>query len=484
MFALEVEYLTGRAAAAAPEDRDAAEWPPHPGRLFLALVAAHAEHDPTDAAERAALLWLERQEPPALGLPDYEGRRSVPTVFVPVNDNTGPDSIPRGGFSAQVVADRIRVLPERRSKQPRSFPAVAPDPPRVVFVWERADTAGAAAHRPALERLAVRVPYLGHSSSLVRVAPCEPPAELVLRPADDGETVLRVPTPGRLDELLATHAAGRRPTAGFFAGYARAAAPEPDWPATKAFGRLFVFRLRGGPTPPLEAAPYLTGAVRDALMKHCPDQPPPEVISGHDAAGRPSRRDHLAVLPLPFVDHRHADGSVKGFAVALPAEITPADRVTVLRTLGNVEQQKITLGRQGAWTVERDSAVPDLRTLRPEPYLGPAETWATVTPLVFDRFPKRTGGRTARDLVVTACARAGLPEPAEVGIGPIAWLRGVPPSRVFVPRPGKAGQPPRPFWHVALSFDRPVRGPLILGAGRYYGMGLFRSLRGRPAGGA
>ncbi len=39
MLALEVEYLTGRSVASMPNDRDQAEWPPHPGRLFMALVA-------------------------------------------------------------------------------------------------------------------------------------------------------------------------------------------------------------------------------------------------------------------------------------------------------------------------------------------------------------------------------------------------------------------------------------------------------------
>lgn len=31
----------------------------------------------------------------------------------------------------------------------------------------------------------------------------------------------------------------------------------------------------------------------------------------------------------------------------------------------------------------------------------------------------------------------------------------------------------RPFRHVALDFDRTVAGPLLLGAGRYLGVGLL-----------
>src|SRR3954447_3622880 len=110
MFALEIEYLTGRAVASGRDDRDAAEWPPHPGRLFMALVAAFAEHDSTDAAERAALRWLECQPPPALWATDA-GRREVHTVFVPVNDNVGPDVIPRTGFTPGLMTEKIKVLP-------------------------------------------------------------------------------------------------------------------------------------------------------------------------------------------------------------------------------------------------------------------------------------------------------------------------------------------------------------------------------------
>ena len=39
MFAIRVECLTGRYVATAYDDRSRAEWPPHPARLFSALVA-------------------------------------------------------------------------------------------------------------------------------------------------------------------------------------------------------------------------------------------------------------------------------------------------------------------------------------------------------------------------------------------------------------------------------------------------------------
>ena len=57
--AITVELLTGRYDAADVQDRERAEWPPHPARLFCALVAAARSEE-----ERSALRWLEDQPAP------------------------------------------------------------------------------------------------------------------------------------------------------------------------------------------------------------------------------------------------------------------------------------------------------------------------------------------------------------------------------------------------------------------------------------
>ncbi|MGL4300752.1 MAG: type I-G CRISPR-associated protein Csb2, partial [Candidatus Neomicrothrix subdominans] len=88
MFAIRVDLLTDRYYATAFNDRQQGEWPPHPGRLFSAMVATWADGDPPLDAERQALLWLEGQAPPALRCdgPDDVARREVATHFVPIND--------------------------------------------------------------------------------------------------------------------------------------------------------------------------------------------------------------------------------------------------------------------------------------------------------------------------------------------------------------------------------------------------------------
>ena len=57
MLAIEVAFLTGRYVATAYNTRTETEWPPHPARLFSALVATHFSADPhltpDHAGERA-----------------------------------------------------------------------------------------------------------------------------------------------------------------------------------------------------------------------------------------------------------------------------------------------------------------------------------------------------------------------------------------------------------------------------------------------
>ena len=61
------EYLTGYCVATDPASRQRAEWPPHPGRVFMALAAAWFETG-EDADEGNALRWLENLGDPEMAL--------------------------------------------------------------------------------------------------------------------------------------------------------------------------------------------------------------------------------------------------------------------------------------------------------------------------------------------------------------------------------------------------------------------------------
>ena len=79
-FGIEINFLTERFTATFHNDRRQSEWPPHPARLFSALVAAWADADEPDRSERGALEWLEAQSPPAIaasGAVPRKGRRAL-----------------------------------------------------------------------------------------------------------------------------------------------------------------------------------------------------------------------------------------------------------------------------------------------------------------------------------------------------------------------------------------------------------------------
>ena len=69
-------------------------------------------------------------------------------------------------------------------------------------------------------------------------------------------------------------------------------------------------------------------------------------------------------------------------------------------------------------------------------------------------------------------------------IGETSWHRGAPRSRPGpngMPwLPGKEGAAQRQQVHVLIQFPCEVRGPLLLGAGRFRGYGLCKPLGHRP----
>src|SRR5262245_11058712 len=165
MLAFCIEYLSGHAYAADYWDRDRAEWPPHPARFFSALMAACYAADLQEPGLHA-LRWLEQQGPPAIAASEaHERQRTL--VYVLIND-------PPTGTS----------LPEVRPKQPRSFPCVIPEDPRVYLIW--AEAMPEAATRPLLARMAAQVTALGSARSLVSVTLCETPPPPTWVPATRG----------------------------------------------------------------------------------------------------------------------------------------------------------------------------------------------------------------------------------------------------------------------------------------------------------
>lgn len=568
MFGLEITFLTGRYVATAYNDRSGAEWPPHPARLYSALVAAHfGELDP-DPDGREALLWLERQGAPEIVAPDASAR-DVVTVFVPVNDTsvlgsldneqagllearTELDQARSKGAKAQQAAekklakaeaklrdasakamavvapgkeataaiqDAASLLPERRKRQPRTFPSASPREttaiPKVTFFWP--ETTAPDAVLQNLDTLASRVCRIGHSSSLVAMRVLtqteEPrngrrwsPLEKSSPSKEQDEEILRVVLPGQLEALTATFGrdpdrAGRVMPAAFQRYGALGEPPRPNLPTSLFGDDWVVFRRVDGPRLPSYRGVDVARTLRRALMASF-GEGAPEIISGHHPSGSATDNPHLAYWPLPFVAHDRAEGSILGVALVFPRSTAPSEREAVLRALEAWKQARMQAGDVGAdgsvrlplfmgpagtLSLVQVEDLPVQINLRSDSWSGASRLWMTATPVALDRNPgelrssdpdkEARAFAEAEDTIATACERVGLPRPDSVTATMAAPLAGGDKVRAFPPF--KAGKPAvqRVLVHATLKFKTPVRGPIALGSGRFFGLGLLRPVR-------
>jgi CRISPR-associated protein Csb2 len=451
MLAIEVELLLGRYSAADHRDRDRPEWPPHPGRLFSALVAAAGRAGLGESA-RAALLWLEAQPPPQVCATEAAPQAAV-TAFVPINDP---------------VAD---FLPDRAEKQPRAFPSVVPERPTVHFVWPEAQPDPTLLG--LLQQINEAITYLGSSRSPVRVRLCESPPEPTWVPEEGGQLVLRVPVRGRLQQLDWAFDNGLRLPPGAFQNYGPADRRAEAPPAESDFGEMIVYRLSGPVRMEAETTLKLTDALRAAVLSLAGEGggPVPGLLSGH------GNHPHAAYVALPFVSEkqRHADGHILGLAVVLPRKLDPSTRRQALRPLAALKH--LDMPGAGHFDLERVTATTGSVqfNLRPTTWSQTSAVWATATPVQLDRFPKKS--YPTERVVADGCRFVGLPAPTDVRVSHISRLYGAGPSGGFV-RMRRNGDAPRLSKHLTLTFDCPVQGPVLIGAGRYFGLGLLRPLLG------
>lgn len=471
-----IELLSGSYDAGDQADRERAEWPPHPARLFCALVAAARTE-----SDRAALRWLECQPPPVVVAAAMAGesRRSAYVVINAVSGTGGSQSHPGRTNGLRV---RSRALPSS---------------PRVAMVWDDGPDADVLA---VLDGMARRTPYLGRSTgiSLVSAAVADGPSMdsagdgVVFEPCDllDGEVSVRVPYPGYLEQLDAQFA-DDRPSweVSRYRGYRRrdTAGAEPRVSGLEPFRSMYsdvvVFPFRGLKPQGRLTVP-MTSALRSAVLK-ASGSDGPAALHGHGADGRP----HVAFLALPDVSEEHGNGHLLGLAVAVP-ELPEAERAAVLRAVlglrrrgeSGEDEVTLTVPRIGKVTLSHQPGVAraSAATTRPpgpwgatkERWLFESRRWVSATPVVLDRFPKRAA--QVENEILAGLRRVGLPEPVDLQVSTKPLVSGaadLQPSDL--PRRARG----RLFRHVAVDFGRPVTGPVLVGAGRYLGVGLLAPLR-------
>lgn len=483
MFALGIELLMRRAIITSWNKREDPEWPPHPDRVFMALVASFGENG-EDADQLAALQWLETLGPPAIHVSLNVSTRAPFTSYVSVNDSSAP-------IGSKKPYSAMGSLAIGRNRQPRQFPAVVPEAEQFFLIW---DVDVPASHRPHLERLCDCMTYVGHSATPVRAWVEDSPPEANLVPNDVNAThQLRIASVGRTGYLQNRYTAGLRPQPSLWQGYSKPneqhAKPIFEGEFAPFDPALFVLRHVGGRKFALESCGLVADAIRRELMsrhKARHGEPIPEWLSGHQADGKQSTQSRPAYIPLGFVDHEHADGHLMGIGVVFPREFEHADEffkllMTETKTGDELPMLELTIqnphgGEQpiGDLQLELDERSDSRRplTLQSLTWTRPARTWKTVTPIMLPQFPRRSLG--ADDVIVKACLDAGYPEPVSIRTGFAPFLRGVPHSRSFHVKPRTGGRPPRPLIHAEIDFPVAVRGPVLIGAGRYAGYGACR----------
>ena len=560
MLVLRIDLLSGRYAATAYNDREQVEWPPHPARLFSALVATWAEGQPGTAngdAELAALRWLEEQPPPAILASSIAsaGTRKATVVFVPVNDvgvirmpdRTKLEAAEHAAAEVEAPAERAKAakqvaklrdklvadtakeiavpakfgkhdataaeqaLIERRIRQPRTFPCAFPEQPAFAFEWT--DALPSAAIVQALSRLAQRLVRLGHSSSMVHArvmtgaAGNDSVAKVTRFVPDerDGELMLRWVNPGQVERLIRAHAQHQqvepRVLPARFVRYREGEGRRPvRAPASTFDGELIVFARESGPRLPITSAAGLSRQLRRALMSVA-DEPIAEILSGHRPDGAPSETAHLAIVPLPAVTGPYPDGALLGIALVLPRDVSPEARRAVMKAVGRLERPRastddlvvaLELGNAAPLVMKRIIWGEDpRRTLRPGSWTRESKRWASATPVALDRNPgdlhdadpraRARAFETARTLIVAAVQRIGLPPPLEVDVVRSCVLPGTAKPRSYPRFPSAPHKEQRVLVHVRLGFATAVRGPLLVGAGRYQGLGLCVPLDRGPS---
>lgn len=498
---LEIEYLSGVSFAAIGPDSETPDWPPQPDRIFSALVASWAARGEREE-ERRALEWLEMLSVPRLLASDAVARTSV-VAFVPPND-------PRSDKQKNAKG----VLPALRSRQPRRFPAARPHDSVVRLYWSAAEPDEAMLS--ALQALAHDTAYIGHSASLTR---CRFLLDGGALDRSAAKRPQRGVYQGRLEELRQAYirfekSADKkdRPQKGAHIP------PEPEAKVARSnlFGagsRWMILGHVSGDMPDVRACPLVAKTLRDTLLSGYRQiglgDKIPEVLSGHTADGAPTRAPHLAIVPLSFVGRPYADGHVMGFAfvpptgaklLALPGmEDSTEAKVfhQALRKLTRIDESGRRIlevkspegtphDRAFSIDLSLTSEPPaDKRSLDPALYTRPACIFATVMPIVLDRHLKEKGAAREEEAaaqIAAACRNIGLPEPKVVIVDKHSAVEGTPSAYPSgnSPRWMNWRLPPslvsRQLIHAVIHFAEPVDGPVILGAGRFVGLGLCRPI--------
>ncbi len=455
---------------------DRPEWPPSPLRLFQALLAGArvgAHNRLWSTAKAEAFRWLEQRDPPVILAPDARPAAAY-TLFVPNND----------GDRKSDRQDRLTPKLVRPSRL-----TMAGDSSTLHYVWPipPQEWPAARAHADLLCAEARHLLALGWGIDQAvgngRVLAGEDAARLPGRclqpwPAPGpGAGTWRVPAAGSLADLERVHHSflhridGRR-----YAPPARLGCFDTVTylPAAVLPPRPYAaFELPDGVAFRQERANEVAAMLRSLACRcaradaHRFPGGPEVYVAGHVADEHGPTPPRFSYLPLPTIGHPHADGLVRRLLVAEPHGGDGSHARWAgqrLRSLPLLDEE----GNERGVLLDpwRAGSRPMLAR-----YVGAAESWCTVTPVVLPGFD---GGKRAKaeKLLLQALDQAGVP-PAAVSDLALRKAPFWPGSQHPCHYRKPAYLAHLPAWHVWLGLRESLPGPLAIGAGRHCGLGVF-----------
>jgi CRISPR-associated protein Csb2 len=469
------------------------EWPPSPARLFQALLAGvstgcYKEHCPS---VEPVLRMLE--ELPAPEIVARNTRQSPPyRLSVPNNDM---DRAARNwAIGKEFKESGLRTMKIVRAREPFQESG---DGLHVYYLWRLADEG---ANVEGVRRLAsflhtfgwgIDMAYAESSlldeqgkQSLTAQQDC---SHYV--PASRGELVRDVPTPGYLKDLKEAYQrycsrlsnqgvdAATRATRYGQERYRRVGRNqlrvarfllrrlENDnaWFAVPwAFGMRIAAWMRHAVSEALQQEGYEKGFIDSYVLGH----------------GEEGHKQHLAFIPVPTVGTIHADGAVRRVMLLEPPNAD--DSITELlqwKLAPSILNRLVENGSNGRKTApvcslvaaQEDGVWPNYL-----PEQGKC-VWHSVTPVILhghNSLRRKFSLRKTEELLFEAFEESGYPRPSisEFFFQAAPFWPGTE-AALAMRVPEHLSKWPR--YHVAVRFREPVNGPVVVGIGRHYGIGLF-----------
>lgn len=444
----------------------AVEWPPSPWRILRALVAVWQRTLPDVSRSDAAALL---------------GRLAAPPHFVLPPATVGHTRHYMPGKSAEerpLILDTFVALDRRQPVQ---------------VVWPQVQLSPA--ERSLLARLAANLPYLGRAESWCRAELIDQPGVINCAPAAAGvhatgerAEVLAARVPLDLQALMVETAGLRRnrrlePPGSCRVAYVRQAGALQSDPPRDLPERLrpetprptvVRYSLDSTVLPSLTEAVAVGELMRRSAMAwygRLNGGAASPVLAGKDAGDNPLK-GHRHAFYLP--SDEDGDGRLDHITVWAPGGLDERE----LAALAAVRRLKRYDGRIAVDLVLLGSGEPaDFGT----GLLARARTWRSLTPFVLNRHPKVRGGVTVPRRVIDDPVEQlrrelqfqGHPEPDTIVPEPYCYLerRSLHWLEFRRHRSGKdRGVQALGF---RLTFAEPRQGPLALGYGCHYGLGLF-----------